>query len=81
MVPTICLLNIMTRRRLLLCVYGYSRFSPDILSLVFIVQISADRKWIELMAISDNFINRQITDAYFVIVLRLSVDVISNYNT
>ena len=70
MVPTICLLNIMTRRRLLLCVYGSSRFYPDILSLVFIVQIS-DRKWIELMAISDNFINRQITDEFFVIVLRL----------
>ena len=58
MVPTICLLNIMTRRRLLLCIIRLtSRFSPpDILSLVFIVQIS-DRKWIELMAISDNFIN------------------------
>ena len=66
MVPTICLLNIMTRRRLLLCIIRLtSRFSPpDILSLVFIVQIS-DRKWIELMAISDNFINWKITDEFF----------------
>ena len=54
---TICLLNIMTRwRLLLLCTtVSFQIFSE----IEHCTQISADRKWIDVMAISDNFINRQ----------------------